>query len=173
MELKDLRDDREPFFVCIGYPSHVYDSVAPRVGTTLKKAGYKVLGTMESPIHALNVKDYVQTVNKYKSSFHVIAIDAVITPNNYLHRTKKEPCKPGAGVKKELPMIGESTIMINPFYGKNYTLLKKKTKICFPFFQPQDLASIEVISKNVFNDIRRIWGNDKNDNGVVRTDQDT
>ena len=173
MELKDLRDDREPFFICIGYPEHVYDSVAPRVGTMLKKAGYKVLGTMESPLHALNIKESEQIINKYKSSFHVIALDAVITANNYLYRIKKEPCKPGAGVKKELPMIGESTIMINPFYGKNHTLLKRKTKVCFPFFQSQDLASIEVISKNVFNDIRRIWRSDKNDSKVVCTDQNT
>ena len=168
MELKDLRDDREPFFVCIGYPEHPYDSVAPRVGTMLKKAGYKVLGTMESPLHALNIKDSELFINKYMSSFHVIALDAVITPSDYLYRIKKEPCKPGAGVKKALPKIGESTIMINPFYGKQYSILKKKTKVYIPLFA--DLASIEVISKNVLNDIRRIWGSDKNDNDVVCTD---
>ena len=67
-------------FVCIGTPRIIGDSVGPRVGSMLKKAGVKafVYGTLEKPITALNLHLYRKMIATYHRSDIVVAIDATM-----------------------------------------------------------------------------------------------
>lgn len=159
MNLHDIKDDKkEPYFICIGHPEHPYDSIAPRIGTILDRNGYKVLGTMKNPINAINISNYTNLFKSFKrcGRYQLIAIDAVLTPHNYNYKIKNEPCRPGAGVKKKLPSVGEYTIMVNSFYNEPHLKLwQRRLKIYFPF-RPK-LASIEIQAKSLFNEIKNVW----------------
>ena len=67
-------------FVCIGTPRIIGDSVGPRVGSMLKKAGVQafVYGTLEKPITALNLHLYRKMIATYHRSDIVVAIDATM-----------------------------------------------------------------------------------------------
>jgi putative sporulation protein YyaC len=97
-------------FVCIGTDRSTGDSLAPLVGTYLKKRGYKnVYGTIDDPVHALNLVDVLSTLPKDKK---VIAIDACLGSLSSVgtFSVKNGALKPGGAVKKELPEVGDYSI---------------------------------------------------------------
>jgi putative sporulation protein YyaC len=97
-------------FVCIGTDRSTGDSLAPLVGTYLKKRGYKnVYGTIDEPVHAMNIKDVLNNLPQDKK---VIAIDACLGSINSVGTfgVINGSLKPGAGVKKELPEVGDYSI---------------------------------------------------------------
>lgn len=160
MRILDLKHKKRiPFFVCIGHPDHPYDSIAPRIGTMLKNKGYHVLGTMDKPVNAVTIHNYIGIIGSLEANqlYQIIAIDAVLTKNIYDYRIKHAPCSPGAGInRRSLPGIGEYTIMVNPFYNEpQLSFWKRKLRIYFPF--KAKLAHIEVLSKYVFNEIVKTW----------------
>lgn len=66
-------------FVCIGTPLSKADSIAPRIGSILSNLGYNVIGTMDNPIHALNIeKRYKEEIEGFKAMpdrYEIVAID--------------------------------------------------------------------------------------------------
>jgi putative sporulation protein YyaC len=156
--MKKIKDNsREPFFVCIGMPTHPHDSIGPRIGSLLAKHGYKAIGEMDFPVHALNLKewaDFIRTIDTNK--YQVIAIDAVLTKHDYLCATRPTPCRPGAGMKKILPEIGEASIVVNPFYFKPKLKFWKK-KLLFYFGAGVSEPMLDLLAKTVFNEIRVAW----------------
>ena len=103
--------NRIPVFVCIGSTKHDLDSIAPKIGSKLKNLGYLVLGTEKKPINAKNLEEinnrYIKLFNP--KIFQIIAIDACISS---MMKVIKAPLKPGFGVGKLLPEIGELSILI-------------------------------------------------------------
>jgi putative sporulation protein YyaC len=98
-------------FICIGTDRSTGDSLGPLVGTQLRKRGYKnVYGTLDDPVHALNLKE---TLNKLPKDKKVIAIDACLGQFSSVgtFAVVNGSLKPGAGVKKELPEVGDYSIM--------------------------------------------------------------
>lgn len=100
------------FIVCIGTDRSTGDSLGPLVGTRLKLhefQDFSILGTLDEPIHALNLVETIQFLNNNFSDFGVIAIDASLGQLSSVGciQVLKGPLKPGAGVKKELPEIGD------------------------------------------------------------------
>lgn len=103
---------RELVCVCIGTDRSTGDSLGPLVGTFLSQhtpSSLTVLGTLENPVHALNLPetiDYLQQVHPYAL---VIAIDACLGKLNSVGSIQVGigPIKPGAGVNKQLPEIGQ------------------------------------------------------------------
>jgi putative sporulation protein YyaC len=128
-----LDKDRVPYFVCIGTPKNKYDSIGPRIGNSIKKLGYNVMGTMDDPVHALNLKKKLKELDKLdKTKYQIIAVDAVVSKYHYNYKIKNEPCNPGAGLNKKLPKIGEITILVNPFYNRpNLSRFDKKRMLIF------------------------------------------
>lgn len=116
MELKDMIDkSREQLFVCIGSMKVMLDSVAPRVGTLLKCAGYRVIGDEETPVHAMNLQEFMRYINIIdKSKYQIIAIDAMYADSKPdLVIIDNRPCHPGKAIGKKLPKVGEMVIGIN------------------------------------------------------------
>lgn len=108
------RENREIIVVCIGTDRATGDALGPLVGDFLLANGFEndVAGTLEYPVHALNIKDTINKIYaKYENPF-IIAIDAslgmakdiglITLTNSHLY--------PGKGVNKKLPAIGDISI---------------------------------------------------------------
>ncbi|MFD1706053.1 spore protease YyaC [Siminovitchia sediminis] len=113
--LEDLLPSRlyQPVVViCIGTDRSTGDSLGPLIGSFLDEAGMKafhVYGTLENPVHAMNLKDILKKVNRtYKRPF-IIGVDACLGRLASVGEIKvgKGPVKPGAGVNKQLPEVGD------------------------------------------------------------------
>lgn len=102
-------------FVCIGTDRSTGDSLGPLIGTFLeekKPSPFFVYGTLEDPIHAVNLEEKLNEIKKKHINAFIIGIDACLgrlKSVGYI-QIKKGPVKPGAGVNKELPEVGHMHI---------------------------------------------------------------
>lgn len=99
------------FFICIGSDRCTGDSFAPLVGTLLQRAGFQnVYGTLQEPIHAMNLNEVVSNLPKDKM---IIAIDACLGQKNNIEEIlfSKGYLKPGFSIGKRLPNIGDYNIL--------------------------------------------------------------
>lgn len=112
-KLYQLVQPNQPvLFVCIGTDRSTGDAYGPLVGTELSQLGIPVLGTLEEPVHAVNLDEVRKVIaHKYPRHF-VIAIDACLGQFEHVGEihVKDSPLHPGAGVKKELGPIGDISI---------------------------------------------------------------
>lgn len=103
---------RDPLFVCIGTDRSTGDALGPLVGSLLLEGGLPgawVVGTLSNPVHATNLGVVVPTLARRRPRPVTIAIDACLgSANNVGLLTLGDGAlRPGAGVKKELPPIGD------------------------------------------------------------------
>lgn len=114
-DMLNLLEGKEPLFVCIGTPKCMGDAIGPIIGHELKLLGYKVYGTLDNPVMALNMKESIDYIMSKEdlSKYTVVAIDACITDNKkklgYI-KYGKGFVKPGAGVGLNLPPVGDICI---------------------------------------------------------------
>jgi putative sporulation protein YyaC len=97
-------------FVCIGTDRSTGDSLAPMVGTHLVEKGYmNVYGTLDNPVHAINLVETIAALPKDKT---IIAIDAMLGKTTSVgdFQVYKGGIKAGAGVGKNLPQVGDYSI---------------------------------------------------------------
>ncbi len=104
-----------PVFVCIGSDRVTGDSLGPLVGTKLQYAhGFSlpVYGTLEFPIHALNLKDAMRSIKHFHPHNPIIAIDASLGTRRHQHyiTVSSGSLCPGSGVNKELMEVGDISI---------------------------------------------------------------
>ena len=104
-----------PIIVCVGSDLILGDSLGPLVGTLLKQngVGAYVYGSLNAPITAREV-DYVKTyLKKIHKNSKIIAIDAGIGPDCDvgLIKVRDVGLKPGLGVDKDLPLLGDMSIV--------------------------------------------------------------
>lgn len=99
--------------VCIGTDRSTGDALGPLVGSKLSARlsdhpSVVVYGTLESPVHAVNLKDTIQEIQGRFQDPFVIAIDACLgqIQSVGLVTIGHGPLKPGAGVNKVLPEVG-------------------------------------------------------------------
>jgi putative sporulation protein YyaC len=94
-------------FVCIGTDRSTGDALGPLVGTYLSGIGYEnVVGTVDNPTHAMNLVERIAALPEGKT---VIAIDATLGNAVAVGTMSvfKGAIKPGAGVGKDLPHVGD------------------------------------------------------------------
>jgi putative sporulation protein YyaC len=97
--------------ICVGTDRSTGDSLGPLVGTHLNKigtAGCHLFGTLNDPVHAINLSDTVTSIQQQFRDPFVIAIDACLGQTSSVGSIQigHGPLKPGAGVNKELPPVG-------------------------------------------------------------------
>ncbi|MBP2630810.1 MAG: sporulation protein YyaC [Firmicutes bacterium] len=101
-------------FVCIGTDRSTGDALGPLTGTKLKnlQVNSPIFGTLEEPVHATNLVDYMNIINNQYPKPFVIAIDACLgrLDNVGCLSLGRGSVKPGAAVKKDLPPIGDAYI---------------------------------------------------------------
>lgn len=98
--------------VCIGTDRSTGDCLGPLVGTALSKMNFRnqfhLYGTLEEPVHAMNLKDTLEKINHTFTNPFVIGIDACLGQTSSVGSIQvvQGPLRPGAGVNKELPPVG-------------------------------------------------------------------
>jgi putative sporulation protein YyaC len=123
-------------FLCIGSDRATGDSLGPIIGYKLSKykkiQNYYVYGTLEQPVHAKNLKDTIEMIYQTHEDAFIIAIDASLGKSNHVgYITLGEgPLKPGAGVDKDLPEVGDIFITgIVNFSGILDNMLLQTTRL--------------------------------------------
>jgi putative sporulation protein YyaC len=101
--------------ICVGTDRSTGDSLGPLVGTQLKKYsldGIHLYGTLDQPVHAMNLKDTLDSITAHYNNPFIIAIDACLGQLASVGciQIGNGPVKPGAGVNKELPPVGNMHI---------------------------------------------------------------
>jgi putative sporulation protein YyaC len=98
-------------FVCIGTDRSTGDSLGPLVGTLLEEKNlpsFHIYGTLDDPIHAVNLEEKLKEINEKHFHPFIIGIDACLGRYKSVGFIEigNGPVKPGAGVNKELPAVG-------------------------------------------------------------------
>jgi putative sporulation protein YyaC len=98
--------------VCIGTDRSTGDSLGPLVGTLLQEkqvSPFHVYGTLEKPIHAVNLEEKLKEIKTMHKNSFIIAVDACLgrLKSVGMITVEKGPLKPGAGVNKQLPPVGD------------------------------------------------------------------
>lgn len=102
-------------FVCIGTDRATGDSLGPLIGYKLQNMKYKnifIHGTLDEPVHAKNLNNVINNIyGNYNKPF-IIAIDASLGRIDRIGLLVigEGSIKPGAGVDKELPSVGDAYI---------------------------------------------------------------
>jgi putative sporulation protein YyaC len=99
-------------FICIGTDRSTGDSLGPLIGTLLEERqlnSFYVYGTLDEPIHAVNLDEKLNEINHKHFNPYIIGIDACLgrIKNVGVIQVATGPVKPGAGVNKELPGVGD------------------------------------------------------------------
>lgn len=98
--------------VCIGTDRSTGDALGPLVGSMLATtAGFPghVYGTLDAPVHAANLHQVIRHLEQADSHSLVVAVDACLGGAENVGHVIVAPgaLRPGAGVNKNLPPIGD------------------------------------------------------------------
>jgi putative sporulation protein YyaC len=151
--------DRELLILCIGTDRSTGDALGPLVGHKLSSvlSNYKnvhLLGTLDSPVHAQNLEKIIDNLNDdYKDPF-IIAVDASLGRQDKIGYVciKNSSLKPGAGVNKNLPAVGDISItgVVNIGGMMEYMVLQN-TRLSIV------MSMAEIISKSIHSALFRFY----------------
>lgn len=126
--------NRTLVILCIGTDRATGDCLGPLVGEKLKYMDEKcvVMGTLSSPVHALNIRQVIRDIYENLENPFIIAVDAALgVPHHVGYVTLSDsPIAPGKGVNKKLPAIGDISITgIVNISGSNSHGLLQSTRL--------------------------------------------
>lgn len=103
--------DSDMVIVCIGTDRSTGDALGPLVGSKLQTHASRhlqVYGTLDDPVHAMNLHEKMDMIQLTHPQSTIIAIDACLGQFSNVGNinVSNGPLKPGAGVKKDLPSVG-------------------------------------------------------------------
>ena len=149
--------EKDLILLCIGTDRVTGDSFGPIMGYKLsryKLKGVIIYGTLESPVHAKNLSETIETIYiKHKNPL-VVAIDASLGKiENIGCLTIGEGClKPGLGVNKQLPEIGDifiTGIVSSSGYTGGYAIQNTRLGIV--------MKMADIAYYGIINGINRIY----------------
>lgn len=114
--LENFDKNNKIIILCIGTDRVTGDSLGPLVGYKLSKLpldkNVYVYGTLEDPVHAKNLDDKINQINKKFKKKIIIAVDASLGSENYVNYITivKDSISPGAGINKNLTKVGDISI---------------------------------------------------------------
>ncbi|MBQ9983613.1 MAG: spore protease YyaC [Lachnospiraceae bacterium] len=107
-------DAKDIVILCIGTDRATGDCLGPLVGEHLMQVlpHIPVYGNLENPIHALNLEETIFSIYQQYDNPFIIAIDASLGVSEHIGYAtlSQKPLKPGKGVNKKLPAIGNLSI---------------------------------------------------------------
>lgn len=110
--IKDL-GERPLIFLCIGSDRATGDCLGPLLGhklhQSLRNSPYFVYGTLKEPVHAKNLQETIDKIYQNHENPLIIAIDASLGRSSHVgyYTLGEGPLRPGAGVDKQLPFVGD------------------------------------------------------------------
>ncbi len=113
--LPPISDQYKTVILCIGSDRSTGDSLGPLVGHRLKRynmLGTHVVGNLEQTVHAGNLCEYIEKIRNEIPNHYIIAVDACLGIPGHIGQISvgSGPLKPGAGLKKDLPAVGNMHI---------------------------------------------------------------
>ncbi len=98
--------------LCIGTDRSTGDALGPLAGTKLTRlqpARTVVYGTLDEPVHAMNLCQTIEMIERFYSYPLIIAVDACLGKTESVGTIDLGvgSLRPGAGVHKTLPSVGE------------------------------------------------------------------
>ncbi len=111
-EEKERKNKRGIVFLCIGTDRSTGDSLGPLIGYKLKQmnvTGVTVFGTLDRPVHAMNLDNYLAVLKNCYEDDLIVAVDASVGNREHVGYVTlgKGALKPGLGVSKELKSVGD------------------------------------------------------------------
>lgn len=106
------QEKKDVLFLCIGSDRSTGDSLGPLVGYKLARMsgnGRQLFGTLEQPVHAINLEETVQRIRTDYRDSVVVAIDASIGRHEHVGyiTVGLGSLRPGLGVRKNLGAVGD------------------------------------------------------------------
>jgi len=155
--LKDYADINQLVILCIGTDRSTGDCLGPLVGDKLTKnfnlKGVNIYGTLENPVHAKNLDDYIDLIYKRHFDPYILAIDASLGKVENIGKINlyEGPIFPGAGVNKKLSPIGNLSItgIVNMSGFMEYLILQN-TRLSLV------MKMADVISYSLYLSIKRL-----------------
>lgn len=98
---------------CIGTDRATGDSLGPLVGTRLVKMGFEnVVGTIDTPVHAINIDDKIRFMYNMYDNPLVVAVDACLGIYSHVGSMSvwEGAICPGAGISKKLSEVGDVSV---------------------------------------------------------------
>lgn len=105
--------ERPLVFLCIGSDRATGDCLGPLLGHRLcqvfRNSPYFVYGTLKEPVHAKNLQETIDKIYQLHENPLIIAIDASLGRSSHVgyYTLGEGPLRPGAGVDKQLPFVGD------------------------------------------------------------------
>ena len=150
-KLTDLfvsRRKRPAVILCIGTDRSTGDALGPLIGTHLSRLNLPQLhiyGTLDEPVHATNLVDNIQFIQQEFINPFVIAVDACLGRLDSVGciTLADGPLKPGAGVHKQLPAVGEAhlTGIVNVGGFMEYMVLQN-TRLNLVWKMSENISSL-------------------------------
>ena len=103
-EEKERKNKRGIVFLCIGTDRSTGDSLGPLIGYKLnqmKISKATVFGTLERPVHAMNLENYMAVLRTCYQDDLIVAVDASVGNREHVGYVT------GLGVSKELRSVGD------------------------------------------------------------------
>ncbi|WP_164525548.1 spore protease YyaC [Siminovitchia acidinfaciens] len=136
---------RDIVILCIGSDRVIADSLGPLVGTLLRESHipYEVFGTLEYPVHALNIEKTIQKINSRFLDPFILAVDASIGDKQDVGKIflEKGPLIPGRAMNKVLPEVGDYQMKGVVAYREEFAPPK--------YINSTRLFSVKSLAKNI------------------------
>ncbi|VEF49701.1 putative sporulation protein YyaC [Bacillus freudenreichii] len=114
IEILQNSASKDIIFLCIGSSRSTGDSLGPMVGSMLKEKGvsFHVFGTMDEPVHALNLNAALENIHNKFADPLIFPIDASLGDASQVGEIylMKGPLVPGRAANQTLHPIGEHHI---------------------------------------------------------------
>ncbi|HHY98549.1 MAG TPA: spore protease YyaC [Firmicutes bacterium] len=150
---------REVLAICIGTDRSTGDSLGPLVGSHLIESGIPdryVIGTLDEPVHAANLSETLKQISGIHPKPFMIAIDACLgrLESVGVIVMDRGPVKPGTGVNKTLPPVGDLHITgIVNIAGYMEYLVLQNTRLSLVFRMARVIAgSIAPVLLDIINE---------------------
>ena len=134
--LEHTRKETQPVVIlCIGTDRVTGDALGPLVGHQLCTSAnnFNIYGNLEHPVHAINLAETMERIYQKYEDPYVIAIDASLGTKEHIGYVtlRQGPLKPGQGIAKNLPEIGDISITgIVNLSGRPGAFLLQNTRLC-------------------------------------------
>ncbi|AOQ23104.1 hypothetical protein Maut_00641 [Moorella thermoacetica] len=104
-----------PVVACIGTDRATGDSLGPLVGTFLRERhpDWPVYGTLAEPLHAFNLPETLEIIRTKHAGRPIVAVDSALGTSESVGNicVRRGSCRPGLGINKNLPPIGDAHLV--------------------------------------------------------------
>lgn len=166
--LRRVCDQKSPLIIlCIGTDRSTGDSLGPLVGSKLSIScppQVKIYGTLENPVHAVNLEERLKEINSQFDRPPIIAVDACLGKSENIGyiSIKPGPLQPGTGVNKSLPEVGDFHLIgvVNVGGFMEYLVLQN-TRLSLVMKMAEVISDSLLKAFTEFYSPRRYWEQEK------------